>query len=188
MVTSKKLKKESEETVSIQPREQKKPLLMEIAWEVCNQVGGIYTVIRPKVPSMVEEWGENYCLIGPYFQNTAMVEFEPIEDLEESYFGRIVKRMQEMGYEAHYGRWLVTGKPKIVLLDFKNLLYKSNDLKHNLWNRHQISTLNAEALVDQVIVLGEMIRIFLTEFCETYGHKNDVIAHFHEWMVATTII
>ncbi|HEY1055459.1 MAG TPA: glycogen synthase, partial [Emticicia sp.] len=71
MVTSKKLRKESEETISIQPREQKKPLLMEIAWEVCNQVGGIYTVIRSKVPSMVEEWGENYCLIGPYFQNTA---------------------------------------------------------------------------------------------------------------------
>jgi len=188
MVTSKKLKKESEQTVSIQPREQKKPLLMEIAWEVCNQVGGIYTVIRSKVPSMVEEWGENYCLIGPYFQNTAMVEFEPIEDLEESYFGRIVKRMQEMGYEVHYGRWLVTGKPKIVLLDFKNQLYKSNDLKHALWNKHQISTLNAEPLVDQVIVLGEMIRVFLTEFGETYGHKNDVIAHFHEWMVAPALI
>jgi glycogen(starch) synthase len=188
MVTSKKLRKESEETVSIQPREQKKPLLMEIAWEVCNQVGGIYTVIRSKVPSMVEEWGENYCLIGPYFQNTAMVEFEPIEDLEESYFGRIVKRMREMGFEAHYGRWLVTGKPKIVLLDFKNQLYRTNDLKHALWTKHQISTLNAEALVDQVIVLGEMIRVFLTEFGETYGHKNDVIAHFHEWMVAPALI
>ncbi len=188
MVTSKKLRKESEETVSIQPREQKKPLLMEIAWEVCNQVGGIYTVIRSKVPSMVEEWGDNYCLIGPYFHNTAVVEFEPIEDLDESYFGKTVKRMREMGFDAHYGRWLVTGKPRIVLLDFKNLLYKSNDFKHNLWNRHQISTLNAEPLVDQVIVLGEMIRVFLTEFGETYGHKNDIVAHFHEWMVATALI
>ena len=29
-------------------------LLTEVAWEVCNQVGGIYTVIRSKVPSMME--------------------------------------------------------------------------------------------------------------------------------------
>jgi len=39
-------------------------LLVEIAWEVCNQVGGIYTVIRTKVPAMKEKWGDNYCLIG----------------------------------------------------------------------------------------------------------------------------
>ena len=29
--------------------------LFEIAWEVCNQVGGIYTVIRSKVPSVIEK-------------------------------------------------------------------------------------------------------------------------------------
>ena len=34
-------------------------LLAEIAWEVCNQVGGIYTVIRTKVPAITEKWGEN---------------------------------------------------------------------------------------------------------------------------------
>ena len=37
--------------------------LFESAWEVCNQVGGIYTVIRSKVPSVIEKWGkDNYCL------------------------------------------------------------------------------------------------------------------------------
>ena len=30
--------------------------LFEIAWEVCNQVGGIYTVIRSKVPSVIDKW------------------------------------------------------------------------------------------------------------------------------------
>ena len=35
----------------------KKALLFEVAWEVCNQVGGIYTVIRSKVPAMVDQWG-----------------------------------------------------------------------------------------------------------------------------------
>ena len=38
----------------------KKKFLVEVAWETCNQVGGIYTVIRTKVPSMVEKWGDDY--------------------------------------------------------------------------------------------------------------------------------
>ncbi|MFN3850989.1 MAG: glycogen synthase [Spirosomataceae bacterium] len=183
-----KLKKESEETIKIEPRAGKKALLMEIAWEVCNQVGGIYTVIRSKVPAMVEEWGDDYCLIGPYFPNTAMVEFEPVADLDDSPFGKVVKQMREAGYDAYYGRWLVTGKPRIVLLDFKALVSKANDFKFNLWQKHQISTINAEPLVDQVIALGEMIRVFLTQFGEDYGSKYDAIAHFHEWMVATALI
>ena len=35
-------------------------MLFEIAWEVCQQVGGIYTVIRSKVPHMVQRWGRRY--------------------------------------------------------------------------------------------------------------------------------
>lgn len=45
----------------------KNNLLAEVAWEVCNQVGGIYTVIRSKVPSMMQNWGDCYCLIDLTF-------------------------------------------------------------------------------------------------------------------------
>jgi glycogen synthase len=185
---TKKLKKESEETIKVQPRESKKQLLMEIAWEVCNQVGGIYTVIRSKVPAMVEKWGDDYCLIGPYFPNTAMVEFEPSTDYDDSPFGKVVKKLKDAGYDAHYGRWLVTGNPRIVLLDFKKLLVDADTIKYKLWENHKISTLNAEALVDQVVSLGEMIRVFLTQFGEDYGSKFDTTAHFHEWMCSSALI
>jgi glycogen synthase len=185
---TKKLKKESEETIKVQPREAKRQLLMELAWEVCNQVGGIYTVIRSKVPAMVEKWGDDYCLIGPYFPNTAMVEFEPSTDYDDSPFGKIAKKMRDAGYDVHYGRWLVTGNPRIVLLDFKKLLADADTLKYKLWENHKISTLNAEPLVDQVIALGEMIRVFLTTFGEDFGEKYDTTAHFHEWMCSTALI
>ena len=59
----------------------RKALLLECAWEVCNQVGGIYTVIRSKLPAVTSKWGENYCLIGPYLSDKVMVEFAPIDDL-----------------------------------------------------------------------------------------------------------
>src|SRR5690554_3348113 len=51
------------------------PMLAEIAWEACNQLGGIYTVLRSKVPAMVDRWGSRYFLIGPYNHASASVEF-----------------------------------------------------------------------------------------------------------------
>lgn len=161
--------------------------LIEIAWEVCNQVGGIYTVIRTKVPSMVEKWGDDYFLLGPYFPQTAAAEFEEITDLSGSRLGKTIAKMREMGFEVHYGYWLVTGKPRIVLFDFWKTFARIDEVKFALWNRHQLSTLNAEELVGHVLAFGECVRVFLTELAVAEGGKTDLVAHFHEWMAATAI-
>ncbi|MFN3784172.1 MAG: glycogen/starch synthase [Spirosomataceae bacterium] len=183
----KKLKKETEEIVKIQPRKQEQPILFEVAWEVCNQVGGIYTVIRSKVPAMVEEWGDNYCLIGPYFPQTALVEFE--EQLnDDSVFARTAAQLREQGLDVHYGRWLVTGRPRIILVDFNKMISEVDGLKFNLWQNHKISTLHAEPLVDKVIAFGELVNRYLSLFVEINGKKTDTIAHFHEWMASTALL
>lgn len=171
----------------LQSATQKQKILIEIAWETCNQVGGIYTVIRTKVPSMVEKWGDDYFLLGPYFPQTASAEFEPIHDLDDSVLGKTVQKMRSMGYGVHYGYWLVTGKPRIVLFDFWSIYNNINALKAGLWERHQVSTLNTEELVSHVIAFGEMVRVFLTELAKEQQNKIDIVAHFHEWMAASAI-
>ena len=166
----------------------KQKALFEIAWEVCNQVGGIYTVIRTKVPAMVEKWGENYFLIGPYFPATAAAEFEPIEELDDSPLSATVQKMRDMGFGVHYGHWLITGKPRIVLFDLSRIIDRVNDIKSELWANHQINTLNCEDLVNQVIAFGELVKIFLTEVVEEQKEETNFLAHFHEWMAATALI
>ena len=162
-------------------------LLIEIAWEVCNQVGGIYTVIRSKVPAMVEKWGDDYFLLGPYFPDKALAEFEPIADLDDSILGKTVRKMREMGFDVQYGYWLVTGKPRIVLFNFHSLYDRLDQLKYDLWNHHQLSTLNAEELVNQVVAFGECVRVFLNELSKDHSGRYDITAHFHEWMAATAL-
>lgn len=174
------------ETEIIKPKVRPR-LLIEIAWEVCNQVGGIYTVIRSKVPAMVERWGNDYFLLGPYFPEKALAEFEPITDLDDSPLGRVVRRMQEAGMEVHYGYWLITGKPRIVLFNFWKQYERLNEIKHGLWERHQLVSLNVEELVNQTLALGECIRIFLNELTREYGNRYDLVAHFHEWMAASAL-
>lgn len=42
-------------------------------------VGGIYTVIQTKAKITTDEWGENYFLIGPYFEHNVRTQVELIE-------------------------------------------------------------------------------------------------------------
>ncbi|WP_109671764.1 glycogen synthase [Dyadobacter jejuensis] len=163
----------------------KKNVLFEIAWEICNQVGGIYTVIRTKVPAMVEKWEENYFLLGPYFEKKAASEFEVIHDLDDSPAGKTVKRMREMGYVVHYGFWLVTGKPRVILFDLESVAPQLDTIKFNLWEEHRISTINVDELVNQTLCFGEMVRVFLKEYAEDHAKREEIGAQFHEWMASS---
>ena len=61
--------------------------LFEASWEVCNKVGGIYTVVKSKAFLMKENY-KNYFLIGPYIKHKAAVsltEKNPPDFLKESY-------------------------------------------------------------------------------------------------------
>ncbi len=166
---------------------EKKKFLVEVAWETCNQVGGIYTVIRTKVPAMVEKWEQDYLLLGPYFTQTAAAEFEPLAIDLETPVGRAVDWMRAQGMEVHYGNWLITGKPKIVLFDLASLMKEVDIIKGRIWENHKISTLGVEDLVNQTIVFGELIRLFLSQLAVENKAKKDVIVHFHEWMASTCI-
>ena len=164
---------------------QKKKFLVEIAWETCNQVGGIYTVIRTKVPAMVEKWSSDYLLVGPYFPQTAAAEFEELPVGNDTALERAIQSMRERGLQVHYGNWLITGKPKIVLFELDSMMDQINSIKGRLWEDHKISTLGVEPLVNQTIAFGEMIRLFLTQFATENKSKMDIVVHFHEWMAAT---
>ena len=166
---------------------EKKKFLVEVAWETCNQVGGIYTVIRTKVPSMVEKWGEDYLLLGPYFPQTAAAEFEALPVTDETPVERAILSMREKGLQVHYGNWLITGKPKIVLFDIASMYDQVDAIKGRIWDNHKISTLGVEELVNQTIALGELIRIFLSHLASENKAKKDIVVHFHEWMASTCL-
>ena len=160
-------------------------LLTEIAWEACNQVGGIYTVLRSKVPTMIEKFGDNYCLVGPYVHAYVTTEFEEIKDIEGP-FSKAAAKMREMGFEAHFGKWLVTGRPKIVLLNPHSVFDKLGELKYQLWEHHHIEVPDDD-LINQVVAFGFLTKIFIEVLSGKKTKNQNIIAHFHEWMAAIPI-
>ena len=163
-----------------------KTLLLEISWEACNQVGGIYTVLRSKAPSIVDKFGENYCLIGPLLNPSVSTEFEEIKDYSDP-FGRTVAKMKEMGLDARYGKWLVTGRPNIVLLNPFCVFDRLGEIKYGLWERHQVPTPGDDDLINRVVGFGHLVDIFFTVLSTRKTQFRNVIAHFHEWMAGTPI-
>jgi glycogen(starch) synthase len=162
--------------------------LVEAAWEVCNQVGGIYTVIRSKVPVMMEYWAGRYCLIGPYVHENISAELEPLDDVMDV-FGHAAAALRNRGFEVHYAEWLVTGKPRVVLLNPNSVDERTlGIIKYLLWKDHGISVPADNALINQVIGFAYLSKLYIDELVKLMGEDRKVIAHFHEWMAGLPIL
>ncbi len=163
-------------------------ILIECAWEVCNQVGGIYTVIRSKVPAMIDKWGDNYCLLGPLENSNISAEFDPISDLSDP-IGKAVEKMRNMGYDVWYGRWLVTGRPKVVLLNPENVFNRLETLQKHLYEDYKLDVIVEHELLEKMIMWYDLNRTFITILCkDVLKGKTDLITHFHEWMACLPIL
>ena len=161
------------------------PLLVEVAWEVCQQLGGIYTVIRTKVPSMVRRWGRRYSVIGPYDPNTSPAEFE--EAPPTGIVGRVVRKLQDCGFEAHHGTWLISGRPKTVLLNPRSVTRRLGEIKRLLWDHHRIGLPGDDRMAGDVIAFGFLVEQFFRALSEETGGRRPIVAHFHEWMAGSAI-
>lgn len=84
-----------------------KEFLFEVSWEVCNKVGGIYTVIKSKIPEAVRTYGENYYLLGPDLKSN-----QEFEETDEECWGRIREGTAIKEIPCRFGRWNVPGSPR----------------------------------------------------------------------------
>ncbi len=160
-------------------------LLFEIAWEVCQQLGGIYTVIRSKLPSMIEKWGNRYCLIGPYNPVTAAVEFEAAEPTGLT--AQALAALRGMGFDVHYGYWLVSGRPQVILLNTHSAMRNLNEIKYYLWKDHHIATPLDDDELNNVVAFGFLVQEFFKALAKDRKDLPPIITHFHEWMASAAI-
>ncbi|KAJ7575900.1 glycogen synthase [Mycena floridula] len=172
------------------PRDVHHPLLFECAWEVANKVGGIYTVIKTKVPVTVSEYGDRYCLIGPLSYKSAPMEVESIElkelKLTDPHMAATLESMEAQGVKSLYGRWLVEGSPRVLLFDTGSMYQKLDEWKGDLWNLAGIPSPPNDHETNETIVFGYLVAWFLGDYVARQL-TTAVIAHFHEWQAGLAI-
>lgn len=159
--------------------------LFEVSWEVCCQLGGIYTVIRSKAPAMIDYWGDHYCLIGPYKAEASEGEFERLPP--DGWLAEALEDLAGQGITCHYGRWLVTGHPRVILIDYLPAFGGLSDAKHRLWQDHGIGTPGDDTEVNDVVVFGSLVERLFQVLVAHAPKQSRIVGHFHEWMGALAV-
>ena len=104
--------------------ERKAEVVFEASWEVCNKVGGIFTVIKSKILPMKEQYGDDYYLVGPYFPKKVHGIFE--EKVAPEACKGCLDALKNEGIEVHYGTWVTKGSPNVFLIDFSKPIMWAN--------------------------------------------------------------
>lgn len=149
------------------------------------QVGGINTVIKTKAPVTVEEYGERYCLIGPYFPHRADLEVEEMEP--EGFMADALQSLRDGHVNFKYGRWLIEGSPMVLLLDTESAKGRLGEWKGDFWSLTGITSPDDDREMNDAIVFGYLTAWFLGAFCHLQ-QEHAVIAHFHEWLSSLGLV
>lgn len=162
--------------------EKKADVCFEASWEVCNKVGGIYTVVKSKVLPALDVYGEGYFLIGPFFPDKAHGIFEELAPPD--HLAPVCDRLRGEGIEVHFGTWLVKGKPKVFLIDFSKFSPHNDRIKGELWEWYGIDSLNTEFYdFDEPVVWAYCVGRLVQEAQKALSGKK-IVAQFHEWLSA----
>ncbi|CAF0803516.1 unnamed protein product [Rotaria sp. Silwood1] len=169
--------------------EQLNKWLLEVSWEVANKVGGIYTVIRSKVPVTKKEYGNNYICLGPYNDSFVKTEVEicesKIDAIRES-----VNEMKRFGIHVVTGNWLIDGFPQVVLFDIGSAAHRLDGWKGDFFEYARIGIPYHDRESNDALLFGFCVFWFLGLFIDQVKRKQKcyVIAHFHEWLTGVGLI
>lgn len=161
----------------------KQRFLFEVSWEVCNKVGGIYTVIRSKLKQATKSFGSNYVLIGPLLEsNPGFVESSSGE------CDSIKKVLTEKNIQCRVGYWDDKYKPLVILVEYKSR-YHIDILLYSLWADFGVDSLASNYDYQEPILFSTAAGEVISALSENLLQKNmKVIAQFHEWLCGAGLL
>ena len=165
----------------------KPDFIFETSWEICNKIGGIYTVISTKAKTIVEEFHDNYILIGPDVWKETTDNPDFVEDT--TLFKEWKINASKEGLKVRTGRWNVEGKPLVILIDFTPFFSKKDEIFAHFWETYKLDSLHGEWDYIESSMFGYAAGQVIESFQKYYlPQPNNVVAHFHEWMTGAGVL
>lgn len=156
--------------------------IFEASWEVCNKVGGIYTVLSTKANSLQKKNKDHLFFIGPDIwtdePNPWFIEDNTLFQDWLSYS----KNSQNL--DIRIGRWNIPGEPIVFLVKFDKFLSKKNDIYTKMWLDFGVDSIDSYGDYDESCMFAYATAIVIESFYRFYHLEPfNVIAHFNEWML-----
>ena len=156
--------------------------IFETSWEVCNMVGGIYTVLSTRAATLQKTLNDKLIFIGPdVWIDKSNPYFEESTELLSDWK---LYTEEQYSLKIRIGRWKIPGQPLAVLVDFMPLMASKNDIYGKIWEQVGVNSLAAYGDYDESSMFGYATGIIIESYYRFHklGKKNNVIAHFNEWM------
>lgn len=155
--------------------------VFESSWEVCNKVGGIYTVLSTRAKTLQEQMPGRVHFIGPDFwagkKNPLFRETKTLLSGWREYASK------EYGLSVRVGRWQIPGEPVAILVDFKPFFDSRDEIFKWAWDNYKVNSLNAYGDYDECMMFswaaGKVVESFFKY--HNLSAKDNVIFQAHEW-------
>ena len=161
--------------------------IFESSWEVCNKVGGIYTVLSTRAKTLQEAHQDQVIFIGPSLwkreDGNYTKEESPYFKEDRSLFAEWQWEAKESGLNVRVGRWKVPGEPIAILVDFMPFFEKKNEIYGWLWEHYGVDSLHAYGDYDEASMFSYAAALVVESFYNyNLNLKDKVIYHANEWM------
>lgn len=154
--------------------------IFESSWEVCNKVGGIYTVLSTRAKTLQDRKKDRIIFIGP---DVWKKEESPYFKEDSALFADWQKAAREQGLKVRVGRWTIPGEPIAVLVDFNPYFEKKNEIYTWLWENYQVDSLHAYGDYDEASMFSYAAALVVESFYKRFLDKSQkVVYHANEWM------
>lgn len=156
--------------------------IFETSWEVCNMVGGIYTVLSTRARTLSKKLQDNLLFIGPdVWQSQPSPYFEEDQEVLSNW---VIHFNQTTNLNIRAGRWKIHGNPIAILVDFKPLMESKNDIYGEIWEKFGVDSIHAYGDYDESSMFGYATGIVMESYYNYFQLKktDNVVAHFNEWM------
>ena len=160
--------------------------IFESSWEVCNKVGGIYTVLSTRAKTLKEKLQDQLIFIGP---NCWRDKVNPYFSRDNALYADWQKQAAEEGLKVKVGRWNIPGEPVAILVDFTPYYAIKNDIYSKLWENFQVDSLHAYGDYDEASMFSYAAALVVESFYKhVVGEDKKVIYHGNEWMTGLGLL
>lgn len=160
--------------------------IFESSWEVCNKVGGIYTVLSTRAKTLQEAMCDKVIFIGPdcWKENE-----NPYFKEDKTLFAEWQKAARSENLNIKIGRWTIPGEPIAILVDFVPFFEQKNEIYAWLWDKYKVDSLHAYGDYDEASMFSYAAALVTESFYKFYlDESKRVIYHGNEWMTGLGVL
>ncbi len=161
--------------------------LFEVSWEVCNKVGGIYSVLSTKAGYIAKSTRKSHIFIGPdiWLDTERHPEFTE----EPQMFRSWRDTASGEGLRVRTGHWNIEGSPTVILVDFAQFISRKDQILTDLWDKYGVDSITGNWDYIESALFGYAAGKVIESFVKyNLAPRDKAVAQFHDWSTGSGLL